>query len=104
MLIQFEKIAPVLVDERKMRGDDDLLRRDPSGIGDRRRPDELPDSGIFIDAEPPRGAVGESERIELRLMLKSYRACCRKGKRQLLYKFGGYSQPVQRRELALELF
>ncbi len=71
VLIQFQEIASVLVDHRKMRRDDDFARADPCAVRDSRRALHFPHKSVLIDVQSLCDRIQKSERVELCLVLEA---------------------------------
>ena len=84
----------MLVEERKVRGDDDLVRCDAATVGHHGAAVPRERGGLLKDVQTLGNRRGESERMELRLMRQTQRAGDGKGQRQRVIE--GRMQPGAR--------
>ena len=71
VLVELEKICPVFVESRKMRGNDGLLRADSSAIRDAGLPFKCQSTRVLTDVQSLCDSGGELARVKLRLMVKA---------------------------------
>ena len=71
VLVELEKICPVFVENRKMRGDDGFLRADSSAIRDADLPFKCQSARVLTDVHPLCDSGGELAWVKLCLMVKA---------------------------------
>lgn len=94
VLVELEEVRAVLVEERKVRGDDDLVRGDAPTVGHHGTAVPRKRGGALEDVQPFGNCRGEFEWMELRLMGQPQRTGDGEGKRQLVLE--GRVQPGAR--------
>ena len=86
-----------------MGGHNDLFCGDPAAVCGSGSAGQFPHRCVFIDMQVSGESGHELQRVELGLIPKPYRPCCRKWERQTFCPFSGKAQPVQSGQFLLQL-
>ena len=97
LLIELQKVCPVLIDKWKMGGDDDLLGSNFSVVCRHRIANKFPGWGMLIDVQILRKLSYKFQRMKLGLIGKADRTLDRKRQGCFPYQFCRDSQAVQSR-------
>ena len=103
VLVQLHEILPVLVQKRKMSGDNDFFRANAARRRHRRHSLQFAHLGLLANAQPADNGCKEVQRPELRLFPKADRAVHSERQRQAADKRGGMPELVQRAQLGFSL-
>ena len=104
VLIQLQEVAAVLVENREVGGDDDLVRRNGPAVGDRLAGGQLQHLGVFINPQVLGDGSDKLEGVELGLTGEFYRSRCGEGEGNLFHKLCPEAQLAQGIQLPVQLF
>ena len=102
VLVEFQEIPAVLIQEREVRGHDDPLRLNPPLVCHGHGPDEFPHGGVFIDVQSPGDPGEELQGMELGLAWEPDGPGHREGQGKPVRKFCGISQLFQGGKLSFD--